>query len=198
MNSRLSSKLSPYGVHNQTHHWITSWLTNRKQRVIVNGVASKWVPVKSSVPQGTVLGPLMFLICINDIGENVFSTLKLFADDCILYRTISTPIGCHKLQEDLNSVYQWSKLWQMNFNINKCVVLKCYKSVSPITTHYHLNNHILECVKEHSYLGVTLIKLCHSLHTLIILFPKPPKYSTLLSEISINAHHQSKQLLTLV
>ena len=153
---RLLSKLSSYGIQNQTYRWTTSWLTNRKQRVTVDGVASKWVPVKSGVPQGTVLGPLMFLIYINDIGENVFSTLKLFADDCILYRTISTPSDCHKLQEDLNNVYQWSKLWQMNFNINKCVVLKCYKSASPITAHYHLNNHILECVKEHSYLGVIL------------------------------------------
>ena len=110
----------------------------------------------SSVPQGTVLGPLMFLIYINDIGEDVLSTLKLFADDCILYQTISIPSDCHKLQEDLNNVYQWSKLWQMNFNINKCVVLKCYKSASPITAHYYLNNHIPECVKEHSYLGVIL------------------------------------------
>ena len=81
---RLLSKLSSYGIHNQTDRWITSWLTNRKQWVTVSGVASKWVPVKSGVPQGTVLGPLMFLIYINDIGENVLSTLKLFADDCIL------------------------------------------------------------------------------------------------------------------
>ena len=117
-------------------------------------VASKWVPVKSGVPQGTVLGPLMFLIYINDIGENVFSTLKLFADDCILYQTISTPSDCHKLQEDLNSIYQWSTWWQMNFNINKFVVLKCYKSALPITAHYYHNSHTLECVKEHSYLGV--------------------------------------------
>ena len=86
----------------------------------------------------------------------------------------------------------------MNFNINQCVVLKCYKSASPITGHYHFNNHILECVKEHSYLGVILDQTMSFLHTLIILFPKPPKYSTLLSGISINAHHQSKKLLTLV
>ena len=99
---RLLSKLSSYGIHNQTYHWITFWLTDRKQQVTVDGVASKWVPVKPGVPQGTVLGPLMFLICINDNGENVLSTLKLFADDCILYRTISTSIDCHELQEDLN------------------------------------------------------------------------------------------------
>ena len=63
----------------------------------------KGVPVKSGVPQGTVLGPLMFLMYTNDIGENVLSTLKLFADDCVLYRTISTSSDYHKLQEDLDS-----------------------------------------------------------------------------------------------
>ena len=78
---KLLSKLSSYGIHNQTYHWITSWLTNRKQWVTIDGVASKWVPVKSGIPQGTVLGPLTFLIYINDIGENVLLTLKLFAND---------------------------------------------------------------------------------------------------------------------
>ena len=98
----------------------------------------------------------MFLIYINDIGENVLSVLKLFADDCILYRAISSSTDCSELQEDLNTIYQWSQKWQMNFNIDKCVVLNCYKSASSISTCYHLNDHILKCVKHHSYLGVIL------------------------------------------
>ena len=65
--------------------WISLWLTNRLQRVTVDDTASKWVRVKPGVPQGTVLGPQLFLIYMNDIGFGVSSTLRLFADDCILY-----------------------------------------------------------------------------------------------------------------
>ena len=86
-----------YGIHNQTYHWITSWLTNRKQLVTVDGVASKWVPVKSGVPQGILLGPIMFLIYINDIEENELSTLKLFADDCILFQLPVIVINFRKI-----------------------------------------------------------------------------------------------------
>ena len=133
---RLLSKLSSYGICNQTYSWVSPWLTTRKQQVVMNGKISRWVSVKSGVPQGTVLGPLMFLIYINDIGENVLSRLKLFADDCILYKAISSVEDCNELQNDLNTIYQWSQKWQMNFNINECVVLKCSKSTSPISTQY--------------------------------------------------------------
>ena len=68
---RLLLKLQSYGITNKTHTWITSWLTQRVQRVVIDGAASSWLPVKSGVPQGTVLGPLMFLIYINDIGNKL-------------------------------------------------------------------------------------------------------------------------------
>ena len=75
--------------------------------------------------------------------------LKLFADGCILYKAISSVEDCNELQNDLNTIYQWSQKWQMNFNINKCVVLKCSKSTPPISTQYYLDNHTLDCVKHH-------------------------------------------------
>ena len=155
-HQRLLSKLSSYGIQNETYSWINSWLTRRKQRVIVNGSASAWTPVKSGVPQGTVLGPLMFLIYINDIGDRVSSNLWLFADDCILYRTVTSLEDSKQLQCDLDSISEWSRLWQMNFNIRKCTVLQCYRMSSPILANYSLAGQILECVKEHSYLGIIL------------------------------------------
>ena len=74
-------RLLSNGICNQTYSWMASWLTRRKQRVVIDGITSRWVSVKSGVPQGTVLGPLMFLFYINDIGDNVLSKLKHFAGD---------------------------------------------------------------------------------------------------------------------
>lgn len=78
-------KLDHYGIRGITKHWIETWLTGRSQTVVVNGACSSAVQVKSGVPQGTVLGPLMFLIYINDIGDHIDAKLRLFADDSILY-----------------------------------------------------------------------------------------------------------------
>ena len=82
--------------------------------------------------------------------------LWLFADDCILYKTVTSLEDSKQLQCDLDSISEWSRLWQMNFNIIKCTVLQCYKMSSPILVNYPLAGQILECVKEHSYLGIIL------------------------------------------
>ena len=118
--------------------------------------ASGWLPVKSGVPQGTVLGPLMFLIYINDIGKNLSCCMRLFADDCLLYHIITSEEDCAKLQHDLNTIYKWSCTWQMKFNLSKCVTLKCYRSSSPIEIDYFINDHKVENVKHHPCLGITL------------------------------------------
>ena len=120
----------------------------------MNGITSRWVSFKSGVPQGTVLGPLMFLIYINGIGKDVLSMLKLFADDCILYKAISSVEDCNELQNDLNTIA----------NELKSFVLKCSKSTPPISTQYYLDNHTLECVKHHAYLGVILDQTMSSPH----------------------------------
>ena len=95
----------------------------------------------------------MFLIYINDIGDKVSSSLQIFADDCILYRTVTSLEDSKQLQYDLDSILEWLQLWQMNFNIRKCTVLQCYRTNS---TNYSLSGQILEYVKEHSYLGIIL------------------------------------------
>ena len=81
---RLMLKLSNYGISGSTHKWISSFLQDRLQRVVVGGEHSEWSRVVSGVPQGTVLGPLLFLLNINDLPENLSSTCSLFADDCVV------------------------------------------------------------------------------------------------------------------
>ena len=87
---RLSRKLKYYGLDEKTRTWINSFLTDRKQQVVVDNATSDVASVTSGVPQGTVLGPTLFLIYINDIAENITSNIRLFADDCVLYRTINS------------------------------------------------------------------------------------------------------------
>ena len=113
-HSRLLLKLSLYGIQNNVNLWIQSWLTQRVQRVVVNGSHSTWLSVESGVPQGSVLGPLLFLIYINDIVKDISSNLRLFADDCLLYCVITSEEDSALLQNDLNTIFTWSLLWQMN------------------------------------------------------------------------------------
>ena len=100
-HERLLDKIDHYGIRGPIKDWIGRWLTNRTQRVVVDGDSSSATDVLSGVPQGTVLGPLMFLLYVNDIGDNVTSSIKLFADDCLLVRTIHTPEDAEALQNDL-------------------------------------------------------------------------------------------------
>ena len=88
-HQRLLRKLKYYGINNNIYKWIKTWLIQRSQCVVLDGVSSDLVTVQSGIPQGTVLGPLMFLLYINDISNNIHSSLRLFADDCLLYRIVS-------------------------------------------------------------------------------------------------------------
>ena len=117
---RLLYKLEYYGIRGSTHKWTSSWLSQRSQKVVLDGQASDPVLVLSGVPQGSVLGSILFLIFINDLPENIRSSVRLFADDCVLYRNIKSPIDCKILQDDLNSHAQWETDWQMKLNVAKC------------------------------------------------------------------------------
>ena len=81
-------------------------------------------PVISGVPQGTVLGPLLFLSYINNISDGISSSMRLFADDCLLFTTIRNQEDSDKLQEDLEKISQWCEKWQISLNINKCKLLE--------------------------------------------------------------------------
>ena len=109
--------------------------------------------VRGTAPQGTVLGPLLFLCHINDLPDVVSSQVRLFADDCLLYRKIKSYVDTIKLQEDLVKLEEWAKAWGMSFNAKKCTVLRI-DSKRP--QFYKLGKHILQQTSESPYLGITI------------------------------------------
>ena len=152
----LLYKLDCYGIRGNLHAWIKAFLTNRQMRVIVENEASAETTVHSGVPQGTVLGPLLFLVHINDLPDRVRSSIvRLFADDCLLYRTISTLRDHVLLQEDLRQLEAWASDWGMHFNASKCYVLSINNKTS---YYYQLNNTILQNVDNNPYLGLLISK----------------------------------------
>ena len=156
LHGRLLHKLQLYGVTGKTNEWIKSWLCQRQQRVVLDGSTSSDSEVLSGIPQGTVLGPLMFLLYVNDIGNNVSpqTSVKLFADDCLLYRTINSAPDEEQLQQDLNTMVEWSNTWLMRFNAAKCHLLT--RQRKPLPTKYSINNIQLQEVSHHPYLGEDL------------------------------------------
>ena len=147
---RLVLKVKDLGIVDKTANWIESWLSDRCQRVVINGLKSEWENVTSGVPQGSVLGPLLFLIFINDLDNGINSNMLKFADDTKLYRGINSIEDSVMLQEDLDRLIEWSNLWQMSFNVSKCKVMHIGSSEYT----YSMNNSNLEVVSEEKDLGV--------------------------------------------
>ena len=160
---QLLNKLKYYGITGNLVKWIEQWLTKRNQQVTLENHVSNKLLVKSGVPQRTVLGPLMFLLYINDIDENISSTVWLFADDCIMYRIIDSLEDSLCLQRDLSTILNWTKKWQMQLNIDKCVVLRCTRSTSPINYDYNLNDETLQVTEQHQYLGLIFHESMHAM-----------------------------------
>ena len=154
----LQTKLDYYGIRGDTLRWIMALLSNRQQAVVVNGSQSSWKDVTSGVPQGSVIGPALFLLYVNDIHTNIKSTTRLFADDGIVYREIKTEMDHKTLQEDLDTLSQWSKTWLMGFNIGKCAVLTVTRKRKPSICTYHLVGECIPRVDQYKYLGVTISK----------------------------------------
>ncbi|KAI8514688.1 hypothetical protein Bbelb_072790 [Branchiostoma belcheri] len=157
-HSLLVHKLDHYGIRGRTNRWIANFLSARKQAVVVNGAQSSYVNVRSGVPQGTVLGPCLFITYINDLPQRISSTSRLFADDTAVYRLITCSRDSAKLQEDLNKLEDWEREWDMAFHPDKCHQLPLTRARNPQTanTSYTLHNHTLERVPAAKYLGVTL------------------------------------------
>ena len=122
-HKRLMAKVRGYGIIDEVGDWIEDWLTGRKQRVVINGSSSIWLDVTSGVPQGSVLGPLLFIIYINDLDLGLLSKISKFADDAKIGINASNKSAVKQLQEDLNRLGEWSRKWQMPFNLDKCKVM---------------------------------------------------------------------------
>ena len=122
-HKRLLVKLKGYGFGGHIIGWIEGWLNDRRQRVVLNGCASEWSEVDSGVPQGSVLGPLLFLIYINDIDDSIINKLSKFADDTKLVGRVTTEDQVSSMRKDLNELYKWSEDWLMLFNAEKCKVI---------------------------------------------------------------------------
>ena len=123
-HQRLLKKTYYYGICGHTLKWIESFLDNRSQQVVIDGHFSIDTKIKSGVPQGSVLGPLLFLIYINDLPNCVLdSVCRLFADDCILFQRIRSCHDSNKLQADLDQLKKWENIWLMEFHTSKCQVI---------------------------------------------------------------------------
>ena len=152
---RLMSKVRAHGILGNVARWIEEWLHGRKQRVVLNGKASSWADVLSGVPQGSVLGPILFLIYINDIDhavDCVSTIMKKFADDTKIATVTDTVEQCQFLQEQIDALQKWAEIWQMSFNIDKCVVMHIGKG--NINHSYTMNGTDLKTTKCEKDIGV--------------------------------------------
>jgi hypothetical protein len=144
-----------YGISGVVLDWFRNYLSDRVQRVVIEGEESAWAHVTSGVPQGSILGPLLFLLFINDMPRAVVSSfIALFADDSKVYMSINSHQDCELLQKDLNELLNWSKTWGMLFNPSKCKLLSITRSHTPVNFNYNLDGVILERVGQFKDLGV--------------------------------------------
>ena len=157
-HKRLVKILKYYSLPLKVIDWIKSFLTNRKQRVLVNGIASGWHDVISGVPQGSVLGPILFVIYINTLVDVVqHSDLFLFADDNKLFKIIFNDEDTVLLQKDIDSMFSWTLNSLLLFHPNKCFTMHISSKLNETITHaYTMNNRILENKSELKDLGILI------------------------------------------
>ena len=154
----LINKMLTYDISINLIKWITHFLSSRSQCVVLVGVKSVSVPVTSSVPQGSVLGPALFLLYIKDIVYSIQeSNIRLFADDTLIYRSIRCPGDALALQKDLEKVHKWSLINMMKFNTSKSnIVFSNTKESNNLPTNYVIANVTISKSSVVKYLGITL------------------------------------------
>ena len=157
----LIFKLKQNGIEGKLLSLFNDYLSNRKQRVVINGSESSWGDINAGVPQGSVLGPLLFLVYINDLEVGIKSSVKFFADDTSLFSVVRDPlISAEELNHDLDLINQWAHQWKMCFNPDPTKqaeeVLFSYKNISPQHPPIYFNNTEVKRVDDHKHLGLVL------------------------------------------
>ena len=152
-HSKLIWKLHNYGIQSNVLNCIVAFLGDRPQKVVVWGEESDTVPVTSGVPQGSVLGLILFLVYINDLPDKVTSQVRLFADDPAMYLTMEGAKNSSVLQQELDRLSVWESDWDMEFNPSKCQVVQVAGSRKPVSATYVLHGVALETVTCATYLG---------------------------------------------
>jgi ribonucleases P/MRP protein subunit RPP40 len=144
-----------HGITGDLLRWIRNWLTHRRQWVVINGEFSQWNSVASGVLQGSILGPILFLIYINDLEQNLTSTVIKFADDTNVYGCVTSKFEAQVLQNDLDLLATWSHTWQMLFNEQNCKVMHIGRT--NLNSQYTLNGITLTVTDEQRDLGVVML-----------------------------------------
>ena len=142
--------------------WFSDYLNDRKQRVVLHGASSSWTSVKAGVPQGYILGPLLFLLYINDIVEDIYSSIRLFADDTSLYINVDDPIqAAEQLNLDLAKIHCWADIWLVTFNpeMSESILLS-RKHNKPYHPPVLLNQTQIAKVNSHMHLGIIFSNNC--------------------------------------
>ena len=155
----LLNKLSRFGITGNVLNWFKSYLSGRQQRVLLNGVISETLPVSSGVPQGSILGPLLFLIYVNDLPTSISSPsvdISMFADDTKCFSVVESPADACVLKTEASNVEKWALSWRLKFNPLKCKVLSVTRKHQPTVAEYTINGEILQHVSTQKDLGVTV------------------------------------------
>ncbi|CAB3999723.1 Hypothetical predicted protein [Paramuricea clavata] len=147
-----------YGISGNLYDWFSSYLCGRTQRVVVEGVASEWSPVTSGVPQGSILGPMLFLLFINDLPDAIpqATSTGLYAEDAKLYKAITSNEDSACLQTALSCAGVWSVDSNITFNTSKCKIMTISRRRRPLIANYHLSSADLKRVDSEVDLGITL------------------------------------------
>ena len=151
-HQRLLLKLKARGIGNGMINWIEKWLIDKRRRVVVDGEVSNWKSVLSGVPQGSVLGPILFLIYINDLDDDITSKVLKFAVDTKVFRKIKSDADRQHLQDDLNKLIEWSE--QMLFNFGKCKCL--HTGHGNEDAQYTMGGTVLNTTLNEKDLGLTI------------------------------------------